>query len=121
MEFIIDISEPWFTKIKNGEKTIEGKKASPQWIKIKVDDIIIFRNSYQPTFKAKVMKINHYKGPNALQKYFEAEGFARTTPGKDTFEQASQVYLTKPVNWTHEEIDLNGMLAFHIELLFVFI
>ncbi len=111
---IIDCSQPWYDLIKNGKKPIEGKKGTPKWSSINVDDLVIFRDpdNLHETFTCKVININKYTGYDALDKYLLGETLERSLPGVTNYEEGKKIYL----QWsTEQEIAQYGMLAIHIQ------
>jgi ASC-1-like (ASCH) protein len=74
-EAIIEVENPWFTFLRTGLKTVEGKKANEKWSKIKVGDLVNIVNSKKKdeAFQMKVEKLNKYK---TIEEYLEKEGLA---------------------------------------------
>lgn len=119
----IEVSEPWFTHIREGRKPVEGRKASPTWTGVKVGDILAFhspavlgRDPSEP-FKAEVTAITKYEpGPNALRRYLEGETLDRALPGVESVEAGEAICLAFP-GWTQEVVDEHGMLGFQLRVL----
>lgn len=107
------ISEPYFSLILRGVKTVEGKKGTEKWKYLKVGDIITFTNNDRK-FNAEVTNINRYYGRYALENYLMTETLEKTLPGIKTIEQARTVYLSHPISWTQEEIEEYGIMAIHV-------
>ena len=108
----IDCCEPWFSLIKSGQKTVEGRRASSLYNSIKEGDIVIFKNEGE-FFSAKVVKINKYVGKDPLTEYLQSESLSKTLPGIETLEEGRNVYLKF---YTREQIASTGMLALHVQV-----
>ena len=122
----MEVSDVWWVLILNGLKTVEGRKNSPKWSKIKVDDYIKMTNG-DKHFIVKVIKINKYLSfrsedeskndvlwDNPLLAYLENEGLNNTLPGIVTYEEGMRIYL----QWsTISEIKKYGFLGIHIEVI----
>lgn len=107
----ITVSEPWFTFIREGRKTVEGRKNNPPWSNIKSGDVLQFKGKGGESASAKVTDVKRYKN---LDKYFAAEGLETTLPNVEDVQAAKQVYM----QWsTAEEIAKNGFLGIHFELI----
>lgn len=113
--FEMPTAEPWFSYIRSGEKTVEGRKNSPTWCSIKAGDRIKFINPHNEYFFAKVTKVNVYKDfrYDALTEYLINEGIANCLPGITTLEAARQVYLNY---FRQEDIDQYGMMAIRVKV-----
>lgn len=115
---IMECCEPWFTYIKEGTKTVEGRKGTPNWKKIKVGDIITFVNEQKQQFNVSVTGVNVYKtekGKSALEWYLKKETLQRTLPDPNiqTFEDGLKVYQ----QWSSKtEIDKYGFLGIQLSL-----
>lgn len=107
---IIECSEPWYSHIKNGKKTIEGRKGTPKWIGIQVGDCIKFVCK-DSSFISVVSRINVYSGKDSLRNYLTTEGLDNTLPGINTIDEGIAIYK----QWsTQEEITQYGFLAIHV-------
>ena len=97
---VINVSEPWFTYLLTGQKTVEGRKGSPKWTHLEVGDGVIFRDASNPTrqFPARIIEITHYVGDDALRDYLVGETLERTLPGVHSLEEGEAIYhqLSRP-------------------------
>lgn len=87
-----DVSEPWFSLIKIGKKTVEGRLGKNEFAEMKEGDIITFINKQMPferQFHVKITQINNY---NTFREYLSTEGLDKSLPGIDTIEQGVEVY-----------------------------
>lgn len=105
----LECDEPWFSKLKNGLKKVEGRKASTKYRQIQAGDEILFRcGSHE--FLSKVVKIDSFK---SLDDYLLGVTIKEALPGIKTIEEAREIYY----QWsTQEEIAENGFLGIWIEL-----
>lgn len=87
-----DVSEPWFSLIKIGKKTVEGRLGKNEFAEMKEGDVITFKNNQMPferQFNVKITQINNY---NTFREYLSTEGLDKSLPGIDTIEQGVEVY-----------------------------
>ena len=90
--YIKNVSEPWFSLIKSGEKTIEGRLNKGDFSNMKTGDIITFTNNEfkeNRSFNVKIIKISKYE---TFQLYLENEGIKNCLPGIDTIEKGVNIY-----------------------------
>lgn len=125
----VEISDPWWSKIKSGEKCLEGKKGSPKWKPLKIGDIVRAINSEtRESFMRVIWKINEYSDLNI---YLQTEGIERALPGvsemarnlgKKPFEHARDIYLgyfDPDKIKAEEEAKKYGMRAIYLNNLYV--
>jgi ASC-1-like (ASCH) protein len=110
-------SDPWYTHLETGRKTVEGRKCTKTWSDISVGDTVLFeRNSKDgeiKTFKAIVTGINYYRGEEPLREYLEGETLERALPGVQTIDEGVAVYL----QWsTLDEIKEHKFMGISIRL-----
>lgn len=102
--------EPWFSFIRKGIKTVEGRKNSPKYKNIKKGDLIEFISPAGEKFQAVVKEIKSY---HTLQDYLEDVGFQNALPSTSSIEEATAIYL----QWsTVDEIRKHGFLGIFVEL-----
>lgn len=106
----IHCQEPWFSKIKNGLKTIEGRKFSDKYASLKPGEILRFYCENN-SFLTEVVKVVPYR---SVEEYLDTEGFENVLPGTKTFEEALDIYLGFHNNETNHP---GGFLAIHIKTL----
>ena len=91
-EFTKHISEPWFSLIKVGCKTCEGRLGKGDFAKMKKNDYVIFENSdlgFARTVRVKITSIHNY---NSFIKYLETETVENCLPGIDNLDDGLKVY-----------------------------
>jgi ASC-1-like (ASCH) protein len=107
-----DCDDPWFTKIEQGEKPLEGRKGKPQFAQLNPGDIIRFRCTQQQdrTFEATVEKIDRFK---TIREYLETVGVQNALPGTESLEEALRIYS----DWNAEEdVARYGFLAIWVKV-----
>jgi len=108
----IPIEDEWGIKILQGLKTVEGKKHSKTWRDMKIGDAIKFKLSFTE-FMADVTNIHYYLHDNdQLTQFLIMEGINNCLPGKETLEDARNIYLKF---YKLDEIQKYGMMAIFIK------
>ena len=82
--FNIHCEDPWFFHIRQGIKTVEGRKGTPSYKKIKAGDRINFSNGTD-SFIAVVTEIRDY---DSIEKYLEDVSLDKALPGIKTIKKA---------------------------------
>ncbi|MBA3815070.1 MAG: ASCH domain-containing protein [Parachlamydiaceae bacterium] len=80
--------EPWFSLIRQGVKTVEGRKATHLFKKIKAGDQILFTNGTEK-FMAVVEDVRLYP---SVEKYLEETTLEKALPGINTMEEALEIH-----------------------------
>ncbi len=110
----MDIQDPWFTNIKNGKKTIEGRKRSPSWINIKQGDIVLIEQKDKNSFYVIVTKVNHYlPQTDCIKQYLLSEGLLNTLPGITNIDKGVEIYE----EFWKKTGDTLGVLAIYVKKL----
>jgi len=113
----LPVSEPYFSLIKKSMKVVEGKKKSPKWGNLKVEDKVRITNGLE-SFIIEITGIKWYiGGENNLRDYLVSETLERTLPGVKTIEEGERLYMSPPISWTADEIKKYGVLAITFKLL----
>ena len=112
MTHIERISEPWFSLISVGLKTVEGRKNRGKFKFMKVGDIIKWTNDnfYPREIVTRITGKAEYK---TFQEYLENEGLSKCLPGIPTIEDGLKVYFKY---FTKEEETEFGVVAIRLEL-----
>lgn len=84
----INVSEPWFSKIKSGMKSVEGRLNKGVFKEIKPDDIIKVNNETN-YFYIKVIKTDNY---NTFSDMIINKGLENVLPGVKTLDAGVAVY-----------------------------
>jgi len=112
MTHIERISEPWFSLISVGLKTVEGRKNRGKFKIMKVGDIVKWTNDnfYPREIVTKITGKAEYK---TFQEYLESEGLSKCLPGISTIEDGLKIYFKY---FTKEEETEFGVVAIRLEL-----
>jgi ASC-1-like (ASCH) protein len=109
----INVSEPWFSLMKNKKKKIEGRLNKGTFAELQKGEIIKFVNN-NSSFKAKIKKIVHY---NSFEEYLSQEGLKRTLPKKPkvlSIEEGCNIYYKY---YTKEQEKEFKILAIYIKVI----
>lgn len=108
-----NVSEPWFTLISLGLKTIEGRLNKGDFAKMKIGDTIMWENSdfLKRSVLSRVVRKTEYP---SFREYLEVEGLPKCLPGMPTMEHGLDVYYKyyKP-----EDEREHGIVAIEIEVI----
>ena len=107
------LSEPWFTLISLGLKTVEGRKHKGIFKAMQVGDIIEWTNyDFGPrSIQTRVVRKAVYQ---TFEEYLTTEGLQRCLPGMPSIEQGLKVYFKY---FTKEQEAEFGVVAIELELL----
>jgi ASC-1-like (ASCH) protein len=103
----IHCEDPWFSLVRDGVKTVEGRKGTHSYKKIKVGDFLNFTNGMEG-FVAEVTDVRSY---TTLEEYLEDVTVEKALPGVKTMEEALTTYR----QWsTDEQIKAYGFLGIFV-------
>ena len=94
MEYVESLSEPWFTLVKIGIKTVEGRLNKGRFANMNIGDIFVFTNNefiFERKFKIRIKNISYHKD---FQTYLETETLEKCLPGIDTVDDGLHIYYT---------------------------
>lgn len=80
MGFTKNVSEPWYTLIASGAKTVEGRLLKGDFVDLKIGTIIVWSNDqlgFTRTHKSVVKSTKRY---STFEKYLRGEGLAKCLP-----------------------------------------
>jgi len=104
----IHCQNPWFTYIKQGRKTVEGRKGLPKYANWQKGDKLVFFLD-DDEFETTVTGINRY---DSIEEYLQGETIERALPGVLTMEEGVKIYL----QWsTRAEIHKYGFLGIQVQ------
>jgi len=108
-----NLSEPWFSLMSLGLKTVEGRKNKGRFKEMCIGDIVEWTNEdfMKRNILTKIIAKIQY---NTFQEYLESEGINRCLPGIPTLEHGLSVYFKY---FTKEEETEFGVIAIHFELI----
>lgn len=117
MKYVKNVSEPWFTLIGEGVKTVEGRLCKGDFAQISIGDTIVWTNDeigeIIRSVKTQVVDIRHY---SSFKKYLQSETLKKClpTPGIRTIKQGVAVYRQFYSTQMEKEF---GICAIHIKRL----
>ena len=112
-EYEEHLSEPWFSLISLGLKTIEGRKNKGKFKDMKVGDKIIWYNNDYKERKIKTI-IKSKREYNTFKEYLEGEGLERCLPGIPTLEHGLSVYFKF---YSKQDEENYGVVAIEVKII----
>lgn len=104
----MEIREPWFSEIKNGNKIIEGRLAKNKFLNIRVGDRISVTNEFGDNIVLRMIDIRRY---STFHEMLLFEKIENVLPGVDTIEEGVKIYH----KFYSEKDEKNyGVLAFEV-------
>ena len=106
------LSEPWFSLISLGLKTVEGRLNKGKFKEMQIGDIIEFHNNdfLERKILTKIIEKIEYK---SFTEYLETEGLDKCLPGVPSLEHGLSVYYKY---YSKEKEKEFGIIAIRIEL-----
>ncbi len=107
------LSEPWFSLINLGLKTIEGRLNKGDFTKMNIGEVIEWKNDdfKERSCLTKIIGKTEYK---SFEDYLNGEGLDKCLPGIPSLEHGLSVYYKY---FTKEDEDKYGIVAIKIKLL----
>lgn len=106
-----NVSEPWFSLISLGLKTIEGRKNKGRFAEMKVGDIVEWTNTdFKP--RSVLTKIVRKKEYPSFKEYLETEGLNKCLPGIPSLEHGLSVYFKY---YTEQDEKMYGVIAIEMK------
>jgi ASC-1-like (ASCH) protein len=111
MNYSKNVSEPWFSLISTGLKTVEGRLNKGEFKEMKVGEIIEWKNYDfgERKMLTKIVKKEHYA---SFKDYLETEGLKKCLPSIDNIDQGLDVYYSY---YSKEDEKEFGIVAIHVE------
>ncbi|PRQ26261.1 putative PUA-like domain-containing protein [Rosa chinensis] len=107
VDFELHVQEPFFTQIKDGLKTVEGRCNVGPYSRIGSGALILFN-------KCLIVEVKEVRSYGSFSDMLQAESLEKVLPGVKTIEEGVQVYR----RFYTEEIERsNGVIAICIEKL----
>lgn len=110
IDAVINVQNPWFTLIKQGRKTIEGRLNKGQFSRLEVGQTVMWENAGQ-TVKTKLVRIEKYQ---SFSDMLVNEGLRHVLPGKKTLKDGIDVYRGF---YSEEKEAEHGVLAIEVKLM----
>ncbi|KAM7465124.1 hypothetical protein LguiB_012686 [Lonicera macranthoides] len=101
VDFDLHVQEPFFSQLKDGLKTIEGRCAIGDYNRIGSGALILFN-------KCLVLQVEDVHRYASFSEMLEAESLTKVLPGVETIEEGVQVYRKF---YSEEKERLNGVVA----------
>jgi len=90
-DYEVHVSEPWYTHIKEGRKTVEGRPKRNTFAEMKVGQTVKFFNKQlNENFCAKIIEINEYK---TFFDMIRSNGLENVLPGIRNIDEGVSVYM----------------------------
>jgi len=107
------LSEPWFTLISLGLKTVEGRKNRGRFKEMVVGDIVEWTNDdFKP--RSVITRITRKAEYLTFAEYLETEGLQKCLPGMPDLDTGLSVYFKYFTKQDEQEF---GVVAIEIELI----
>ncbi|KAH7834114.1 hypothetical protein Vadar_012830 [Vaccinium darrowii] len=101
VDFKLHVQEPFFSQLKDGVKTVEGRCAVGDYNRIVPGALILFN-------KCLVLQVQDVHRYASFLEMLEAESLTKVLPGVQTIEEGVQIYRKF---YSEEKEKLNGVLA----------
>ncbi|KAI3700334.1 hypothetical protein L2E82_44960 [Cichorium intybus] len=101
VEFGLHVQEPFFSQIKDGQKTIEGRCAGGDYNRIESGSLILFN-------KCLLLQVHDVHCYGSFFDMLSTEDLAKVLPGVETVEEGVQIYRRF---YSEEKEKSNGVLA----------
>jgi|APSaa5957512622_1039677.scaffolds.fasta_scaffold19917_3 ASC-1-like (ASCH) protein len=118
MEYIQDLSEPWFSLVKLGIKTVEGRLNKKNFSRMEVGDIICFTNNefgFERRCKVVIKKITPTEALyRTFYDYLISETLEKCLPGIDNIDDGKKVYYQY---FDNKDEVMYGVKAFEMKVI----
>ncbi|XP_010509766.1 PREDICTED: uncharacterized protein LOC104786096 [Camelina sativa] len=104
VNFELHVQEPYFTQLKDGLKTVEGRCAVGDYMRISSGAFILFNKC----LLLEVQDVHHY---TSFSEMLRLEGLAEVLPGVESIEEGVKVYRNF---YSEEKERLNGVVAIRV-------
>jgi ASC-1-like (ASCH) protein len=88
----LGVSQPWFSHIRDGSKTVEGRLNRGKFQAIKTGHIVVIRCTGHDRIKPLVAVVKDIVRYDTFDQYLSHEGLVHTLPGVHTIREGVQVY-----------------------------
>lgn len=111
---VLEVGEPWFSHIRSGVKTVEGRKANKSWLPLAEEPgpVEVREPRSGATFCAHVTGGARYP---TVRAFLETEGLGCVLPGIGSLAEGEAVYAAPPMCWTPAEVARDGVLAIWLD------
>ncbi|XP_071687070.1 uncharacterized protein [Rutidosis leptorrhynchoides] len=101
VEFELHCQEPFFSQLKDGKKTVEGRCAGGSYNRIKSGSLVLFN-------KCLLLQVEGVHRYGSFSDMLAAEGLDKVLPGVETIEEGTQIYRKF---YSEEKEKSDGVLA----------
>ena len=108
------VGEPWFSLIKLGLKSVEGRLNKGEFSKFKKNDIVVWTNNDFGNLRSVKTKIKSIRKYKTFNDYLSKEGLEKCLPGIDTIKDGENVYYKYYSKENEEEF---GILAIRLQII----
>lgn len=114
-DYVEHLSEPWFSLISLGLKTVEGRRNKGKFADMKIGSVVKwFNNDFGPRYI--YTKITDKIVYDTFENYLNSEGLEKCLPGIKTINQGLSVYFKY---YTKEDEKKFGVVAIKFELVYL--
>lgn len=108
----IHLSEPWFSLVCAGIKTVEGRPAKEKYLNLKSGNKLLFYNNDLVGEMRKCVRIvDEVKVYKSFQDYLTKERLGNALPTVPTIQMGVKVYR----QWYSPDIEKNGVVAIRLK------
>ncbi|XP_042490257.1 uncharacterized protein LOC122070196 isoform X3 [Macadamia integrifolia] len=104
VEFELHVQEPFFSQLRAGQKTIEGRCAAGDYNRIGSGTMLLFN-------KCLLLEVKDVRRHDSFSEMLELESLPKVLPGVNSIEEGVQIYHKF---YTEGKEKSNGVLAIHI-------
>ncbi|CAI0401149.1 unnamed protein product [Linum tenue] len=104
IEYDLHVQEPFFTQLRDGLKTVEGRCARGFYNQIQPGALILFN-------KCLVVRVQGVQRYTSFSEMLEAEGLDKVLPGLESIDEGAKVYRRF---YTEDEERSNGVIGVRI-------
>ena len=108
-----NVSEPWFSLIKIGAKTVEGRLNKGEFASMRPGDKIIFSNDQLPFPRQFTVQITGIKKYANFKEYLQKETLPSCLPGIKKLEEGLAIYH---MYYTPEDAERFGIVAIKMRI-----
>ena len=111
MKYKKHLSEPWFSLIKIGVKSVEGRLNKGDFKEMVAGDEIIFYNDDQPFHREYKVIIESVKNYGTFNEYLIGETLKRALPGIERIKDGVEIYY----QWYKKDESTYGVKAIRLK------
>ncbi|OAP06279.1 hypothetical protein AXX17_AT3G02680 [Arabidopsis thaliana] len=104
VNFELHVQEPYFTQLKDGLKTVEGRCAVGDYMRISSGAFLLFN-------KCLLLEVQDVHRYTSFSEMLKVEGLAKVLPGVESIEEGVQVYRNF---YSEEKERMNGVVAIRV-------